>query len=169
VRRIGALPTRGFLPWRFSNAGPVSARRQASAKGRHPKTFTRPDISAHDRGPFPRPYIFKRGSPEDVFRHAFAGHLLQNGTDLRIEQELLGRADISTTQFYTHVLDERMKATVRDLHPMTGDRRATVLVHPFFPGRIGHGDNGHGNALAEPGKFRDGAFRPQRRHRHTQR
>jgi hypothetical protein len=115
------------------------------------------------------PYIFKRGSPEDVFRHAFAGHLLQNGTDLRIEQELLGRADISTTQFYTHVLDERVKATVRDLHPMTGDRRATVLVHPFFPGRIGHGDNGHGNALAEPGKFRDGAFRPQRRHRHTQR
>ena len=67
------------------------------------------------------PYIFKRGSPEDVFRHAFAGHLLQNGTDLRIEQELLGRADISTTQFYTHVLNERMKATVRDLHPLTGD------------------------------------------------
>ncbi len=56
-----------------------------------------------------------------MFRHAFAGHLLQNGTDLRIEQELLGRADISITQFYTHVLDERMKATVRDLHPLTGD------------------------------------------------
>jgi len=58
--------------------------------------------------------------PGDVFRHAFAGHLLQNGTDLRIEQELLGRADISITQFYTHV-HERMKATVRDLHPLTGD------------------------------------------------
>ena len=37
---IGVLPTRGFLPWRFSNAGPASARRQASMKGRHPKTFT---------------------------------------------------------------------------------------------------------------------------------
>jgi len=37
-RRIGALLTRGFLPWRFSNAGPVSARRQVSVKGRHPKT-----------------------------------------------------------------------------------------------------------------------------------
>jgi hypothetical protein len=39
---------------------------------------------------------YQRGLPGDVFRHAFAGHLLQNGTDLRIEQELLGRADTST-------------------------------------------------------------------------
>ncbi len=63
----------------------------------------------------------RRVSPH-VLRHSFASHMLAHGADLRALQEMLGHADIATTQIYTHVLEDRLKALVAASHPLARKR-----------------------------------------------
>jgi integrase/recombinase XerD len=95
---------RGASPWLFPSSGGEHLTRQRF--GQELKTL------ATTSGIEPA-----RVSPH-VLRHAFASHLLDRGADLRVVQQLLGHADISTTQIYTHVIEERLRRLVEQHHPL---------------------------------------------------
>ncbi len=104
VQRPALLPAKTTSPWLFPSRGgrPITRHRFAQLlKELAVKAGLMPSkVSPH------------------VVRHAFATHLLHNGADLRSVQQMLGHADISTTQIYTHVLNERMRRLVEQHHPL---------------------------------------------------
>jgi len=108
--RVGADRGRGSSPWLF----PSGAAAGHLTRVRFGQILKEVALAADlDPG---------RVSPH-VLRHSFASHLLAHGADLRSLQQMLGHADIGTTQIYTHVLDARLRALVEQAHPLARPRR----------------------------------------------
>jgi integrase/recombinase XerD len=108
--------------WRAAGRERQSSLFPSSAKGGH---LTRQRFAQELKGVAARAGIGAARISPHVLRHAFASHLLDRGADLRAVQQMLGHADISTTQIYTHVLAERLQRVVAAHHPLARAARRT--------------------------------------------
>jgi site-specific recombinase XerD len=126
--RIGLLgrPARGALEAYVAGARPVLAERRSSARPSDALFLNHRGEPLGVRGIRYRLHraAVRAGLPEDAtphtLRHSFATHLLDGGADLRVVQELLGHADLATTQVYTHVAPARLRSVYRRAHPRAG-------------------------------------------------
>lgn len=118
-----------YLPWReafIAKAG--AAGRGAAARYLFPSTGAQGHLTRQRFGQILKDlcvaaHIDPASVSPHTLRHAFASHLLEGGADLRSVQQMLGHADISTTQIYTHVLEARLKDLVTRHHPLAGGAR----------------------------------------------
>ena len=126
--RIGLLgrPARAAIAAYLADARPVLVARRASGRPSDALFLNHRGDPLGARGIRYRLHraAERAGLPEDAsphtLRHSFATHLLDGGADLRVVQELLGHADLATTQVYTHVAPARLRSVYRRAHPRAG-------------------------------------------------